>query len=50
MGMDNDRVITGVAHTIEVAGIAVLVAGGILATLAFPDRIMRRRPFTDSYR
>ena len=47
--MDYDRAVTGVARLIEVAGIAVLVAGGILATLAFLGRILRRREFTDAY-
>ena len=49
MGMDYDRLVTGIAHTIELAGIAVLVAGGILATLAFLGRIVRHHGFTDAY-
>ena len=48
--MDFDRGVASLARVIEVAGVAVLTAGGILATLAFLGRIMRRRQFTDAYR
>ncbi len=47
--MDYDRIVAAVARAIEVAGIAVLVTGGGLATLAFLRRLTRGRAFVDAY-
>ena len=47
--MDYDRIVATVARAIEIAGIAVLVTGGGLATLAFLRRLTRGRAFVDAY-
>ena len=47
--MNYEAAIAVLVRAIEVAGIAVLVGGGVLATAAFASRAARRRPFAPSY-
>ena len=48
-GVDYDRIVASLVRAIEVAGIAVVVTGGVLATLTFLGRITRGRAFTEAY-
>ena len=46
--MDYDRIVATIARAIEVAGIAVVVTGGVVATLAFLRRVTRGGAFVDA--
>ena len=47
--MDYDRLITGTASVVELAGVAVLVVGGLVAAGAFVVRLQRRISFAAAY-
>ena len=47
--MENDRLVGGIAHGVELAGIAVLVLGACLAAGAFVVRLVRGRGFLPAY-
>ncbi len=47
--MSLDHMATTAGHVIEFIGIAVLIAGAILSTVAFAVRLLRGRSFDDSY-
>lgn len=47
--MSIDRIAQLAGHAAELAGIAVLVAGGLLASLAFAIRLARGNPFAEAY-
>ena len=47
--MSLDHVAEVAGRAVEAVGIAVLMAGAILASVAFAVRLARRRPFTDAY-
>lgn len=47
--MDIDKLAVEAGRIVELVGIAVLIAGAILAVAAFFVRLMRRQPFRDAY-
>jgi uncharacterized membrane protein len=47
--MDYELLITGAARIVEVAGVAVLIFGALLAGAAFARRISRHVDFHDAY-
>ncbi len=47
--MKIDQFAVEAGKIVELVGVAVLVAGAILASVAFVMRMLRRRPFTDAY-
>ena len=47
--MDYDRLVAATAHAVELAGVAVLVLGALVAAGAFLVRLGRRRAFADAY-
>lgn len=44
-----DRVVAVIAAALEFTGVAVLVAGALIASAAFVVRLTRRSPFADTY-
>jgi uncharacterized membrane protein len=47
--MDYDRLVAGVARAVELAGVAVLLLGALLAAGTFGARLARRRDFPAAY-
>jgi len=47
--MKIDQFAVEAGKIVELVGVSVLVAGAVLASVAFVLRILRRRPFTDAY-
>jgi len=47
--MDYDLIVATLARGVELAGIAVMLLGGLIATGAFLTRSLRRTPFVASY-
>jgi hypothetical protein len=47
--MDYDRTVTALARAIEIAGIGVMVAGGLLATFAALARLLRGQGVEAAY-
>jgi uncharacterized membrane protein len=47
--MDHERLIAGAARAVELAGVAVLLAGALLAAGAFLTRLARRGDFSAAY-
>jgi uncharacterized membrane protein len=47
--MPNDNFISGAAHVVELAGVAVLLLGALFAAAVFATRLTRRVGFPDAY-